>query len=138
MKNSKTFEGKAKPLGAYPHLKRAGNFVFISGTSSRRKNNSIAGMEIVDGKKIYDIRKQTRAVLENIQDYLAEIGATLDDVVDVTTFLVNMDDFRGYNEVYGEFFKASSGPARTTIAAHQLPHPDLKIEIKTMAYWPKN
>ena len=138
MKNSKTFEGKAKPLGAYPHLKRAGNFVFISGTSSRRKNNSIAGMEIVDGKKIYDIPKQTRAVLENIQDYLAEIGATLEDVVDVTTFLVNIDDFSGYNEVYGEFFAATSGPARTTIAAHQLPHPDLKIEIKAMAYCPQN
>ena len=121
MKNSKTFAGKAKPLGAYPHLKRAGDFVFISGTSSRRKDNSITGMEIVDGEKIYDIRKQTRAVLENIKDYLSEIGATLEDVVDVTTFLVNMDDFSGYNEVYGEFFAATSGPARTTIAAHQ-PH----------------
>ena len=87
MKNSKTFAGKAKPLGAYPHLKRAGDFVFISGTSSRRKDNSITGMEIVDGEKIYDIRKQTRAVLENIKDYLSEIGATLEDVVDVTTFL---------------------------------------------------
>ena len=138
MKNNKTFEGKAKPLGAYPHLKRAGDFVFLSGTSSRRKDNSIEGMEVVDGEKIYDIRKQTRAVLENIQDYLAEIGATLEDVVDVTTFLVNMDDFPGYNEVYGEFFTASSGPARTTIAAHQLPHPDLKIEIKAMAYCPQN
>ena len=136
MKNSKTFEGKAKPLGAYPHLKRAGDFVFISGTSSRRKDNSIEGMEVVDGKTVYDIRKQTRAVLENIQDYLAEVGATLEDVVDVTTFLVNMEDFSGYNEVYGEFFAAASGPARTTIAAHQLPHPDLKIEIKAMAYCP--
>ena len=61
MKNNKTFEGKAKPLGAYPHLKRAGDFVFLSGTSSRRKDNSIEGMEVVDGEKIYDIRKQTRA-----------------------------------------------------------------------------
>lgn len=138
MKNSKTFEGKAKPLGAYPHLKRVGDFVFISGTSSRRKDNSIEGMEVVDGKTVYDIRKQTRAVLENIQDYLAEVGATLEDVVDVTTFLVNMEDFSGYNEVYGEFFAAASGPARTTIAAHQLPHPDLKIEIKAMAYCPQN
>ena len=87
MKNTKTFKGKAKPLGAYPHLKRAGDFVFLSGTSSRRKDNSIEGMEVVDGEKIYDIRKQTRAILENIQDYLAEIGGTLEDVVDVTTFL---------------------------------------------------
>ena len=138
MKNTKTFKGKAKPLGAYPHLKRAGDFVFLSGTSSRRKDNSIEGMEVVDGEKIYDIRKQTRAILENIQDYLAEIGGTLENVVDVTTFLVNMDDFPGYNEVYGEFFAASSGPARTTIAAYQLPHPDLKIEIKAMAYCPQN
>ena len=60
MENGKIFEGKAKPLGAYPHLKRVGDFIFISGTSSRRKDNSIEGMEVVDGKKVYDIRKQTR------------------------------------------------------------------------------
>ena len=137
MENGKIFEGKAKPLGAYPHLKRVGDFIFISGTSSRRKDNSIEGMEVVDGKKVYDIRKQTRAVIENIQDYLTEVGGSLEDVVDITTFLVNMDDFPGYNEVYGGFFAGATGPTRTTVAAHQLPHPDLIIEIKAIAYCPQ-
>ena len=83
-----------------------------------------------------DVREQTRAVLENIKDYLATEGATLADVVDVTSFLVNMNDFAGYNEVYAEFFSAQNGPARTTVAVHQLPHPNLVIEIKAMAYKP--
>jgi 2-aminomuconate deaminase len=134
MTDGRILAGKAKPLGAYPHLKRVGDFIFISGTSSRRADNSIAGAERADGSKRYDIRIQTRAVIENIRDYLAEEDATLDEVVDITTFLVNMDDFAGYNEVYGEFFQGTSGPARTTVAVHQLPHPDLRIEIKAMAY----
>ena len=85
-----------------------------------------------------DIREQTKAVLENIKDYLAEEGATLDDVVDVTTFLVNMNDFAGYNEVYSTYFNAENGPARTTVAVHQLPHPNLVIEIKVTAFKKKN
>jgi len=134
MTDGKILAGKAKPLGAYPHVKRVGDFIFISGTSSRRADNSIEGAALVEGAKQYDIRKQTRAVIENVRDYLAEENATLDDVVDITTFLVNMDDFAGYNEVYAEFFQGQSGPARTTVAVHQLPHPDLRIEIKAMAY----
>jgi 2-aminomuconate deaminase len=134
MTDGKILAGKARPLGAYPHVKRVGDFIFVSGTSSRRADNSIEGAEMVDGAIKYDIRKQTRAVIENIRDYLAEENASLDDVVDITTFLVNMDDFAGYNEVYGEFFQGPTGPARTTVAAHQLPHPDLRIEIKAMAY----
>ena len=83
-----------------------------------------------------DVREQTRAVLENIRDYLRTEGADLSDVVDVTTFLVNMNDFAGYNEVYAEFFNKETGPARTTVAVHQLPHPNLVVEIKAMAYKP--
>ena len=137
MTDGKIISGKATPLGAYPHVKRVGDFIFVSGTSSRQADNSIDGAEIVDGITRYDIRRQTRAVLENIRDYLREENATLNDVVDITTFLVNMDDFPGYNEVYGEFFNPEKGPARTTVAVHQLPHPDLKIEIKTIAYHKK-
>jgi len=134
----KTIEGKAKPLGAYPHVKRVGDFIFVSGTSSRRADNSIAGVEVISGAKHYDIVVQTKAVLENIRDILAEENATLNDVVDVTTFLVDMNDFKGYNETYATFFEKENGPTRTTVAVHQLPHPDLVIEMKVMAYKKKH
>lgn len=127
---------KVTPRGAYPHTKRVGDFIFVSGTSSRRADNTFAGVEQVDemGTKRLDIKAQTRAVIENIAKNLAKEGATLNDVVDVTSFLVNMNDFAGYNEAYAEYFNAETGPARTTVAVHQLPHPDLVVEIKVMAY----
>ena len=129
-------ESKVTPRGAYPHTKRAGDFIFVSGTSSRRADNTIAGVEAVDkmGTKRLDIKVQTREVLNNIKRNLEAVGASMDDVVDVTSFLVNMNDFAGYNEAYAEFFDAETGPARTTVAVHQLPHPDLVVEIKVMAY----
>ncbi|MFK4441833.1 2-aminomuconate deaminase [Caballeronia udeis] len=128
---------KAKPRGAYPHLKRAGDFLFVSGTSSRRPDNAIEGaLADAMGTMQLDIRVQTRAVIENIRDILASEGATLADVVEICTYLVNMNDFGGYNAVYGEFFD-SEGPARTTVAVHQLPHPHLAIEIKAIAYKPR-
>ena len=133
---SKVLEGRAQPRGKYPHFKRAGDFLIVSGTSSRRADNSIAGAEIdALGTTKLDIREQTRAVIENVQAILASAGASLKDLVEVTTFLVNMNDFAGYNEVYGEFF-GYDGPARTTVAVHQLPHPHLLIEIRAMAYKP--
>jgi len=133
---SKVIEGKAKPRGKYPHVKRAGDFLFVSGTSSRRADNSIAGADVDEmGTMHLDIRAQTRAVLENVRDILKNVGAQLEDVVEVTTYLVNMNDFAGYNDVYGEFF-GYEGPARTTVAVHQLPHPHLLIEIRAMAYKP--
>lgn len=139
MKNKgKLVEGKAKPRGAYPHVKRAGDFVFVSGTSSRRKDNTFAGVRVIDemGTIELDIREQTRAVIENIKDYLAAEGATLADLVEVQSFLVNMNDFAGYNEVYKEYFNSETGPTRTTVAVHQLPHPHLVVEIKATAYAP--
>ncbi len=75
-------------------------------------------------------------MLENIRDILEGVGAGLEDVVDVTSFLVTMNDFGGYNEVYGEYFDFD-GPTRTTVAVHQLPHPHLLIEIKVVAYKPQ-
>ncbi|TVZ51958.1 RidA family protein [Dokdonia sp. Hel_I_53] len=132
-------EKKVKPRGAYPLIKRAGDFLLISGTSSRRADNKLAGVHVKDemGTMHLDIKEQTRAVLENIKKTLATAGATMEDVVDVTSFLVNMNDFGGYNEVYGEFFNKVTGPARTTVAVHQLPHPHLVVEIKVMAYKPE-
>ena len=130
--------GKVTPRGAYPHVKRAGNFIFVSGTSSRRPDNSIAGVDIIDemGTKFLNIEVQTREVLNNIDENLKKIGASLKDVVDVSTFLVNMNDFAGYNKAYAEFFDKETGPTRTTVAVHQLPHPDLVVEIKVTAYKP--
>ncbi|WP_124981744.1 RidA family protein [Nonlabens xiamenensis] len=127
---------KAKPRGRYPHIKRVGDFLMVSGTSSRRPDNTFAGVEVDEmGTTNLDIRAQTKAVLENIDAILKTEGASLKNVVDVTTFLVNMNDFGGYNETYGQFFDYD-GPTRTTVAVHQLPHPHLLIEIKAMAYLP--
>ena len=133
---SRLVEGKATPRGAYPHVKRVGDFIFISGTSSRLADNTFAGVHQVDemGTVRLDIREQTKAVIENIRDFLATEGATLEDVVDVTSFLVNMNDFAGYNEIYAQYFNKETGPTRTTVAVHQLPHPNLVVEIKVMAY----
>ena len=135
---SKVVEGKAKPRGKFPHVKRAGDFLIVSGTSSRCADNTIAGADVDGfGTTHLDIRAQTKAVIENIRDILRSAGADLKDVVEVTTYLVNMNDFAGYNEVYGEYF-GYDGPARTTVAVHQLPHPHLLIEIRAMAYKPEN
>ena len=134
---SRVVEGKAKPRGKYPHVKRAGDFLIVSGTSSRRADNSIAGAEVdAMGTTHLDIRVQTRAVIENVRDVLQAAGASLRDIVEITSYLVNMNDFAGYNEVYAEYFDCD-GPARTTVAVHQLPHPHLLIEIRAVAYAPE-
>lgn len=136
MIESKTLSEKATPRGSFPHAKRVGDLLFVSGTSSRRPDDSIAGASVDDsGQPRLDIRVQTRAVIENIRDILRAFDCGLEDLVDITTFLVNMGDFDGYNEVYAEFFPPD-GPTRTTVAVHQLPHPHLLIEIKATAYKP--
>ena len=133
---SKVVPGKAQPRGNFPHVKRAGDYLFVSGTSSRRADNTIAGAEAdALGATQLDIRAQTRAVIHNISDILSSMGAKLSDVVEISTYLVNMNDFAGYNEVYNEYF-SENGPARTTVAVHQLPHPHLLIEMKAVAYQP--
>ena len=128
--------GKATPRGKFPHAKRAGDFIFVSGTSSRRADNSFAGAELdADGKLILDIRVQTRAVIENIRDILQSAGAELTDLVEAQSFLVSMDDFAAYNEVWAEYFDYN-GPTRTTVAVRALPHPHLLIEIRAVAFKP--
>ena len=132
----KVLKGKATPRGKYPHIKRAGDFLIVSGTSARCADNSIAGAKVDElGTTQLDIRVQTRAVIENVRDILQSAGAQLSDVVEISTYLVNMNDFGGYNDVYGEYF-GQDGPARTTVAVHQLPHPHLLIEIRALAYKP--
>ena len=130
--------GKATPRGRFPHIKRAGDFLYVSGTSSRRPDNSFEGVEVdALGTTRLDIRAQTRAVIENIRDILNSEGAGLADLVELSSFLVDMNDFDGYNQVYAQYFD-ETGPTRTTVAVHQLPHPHLRIEIKAVAYAPLN
>lgn len=136
--SSEVIAGKATPRGKYPHFKRAGDYVFVSGISPRRPDNSFVGGAVdALGNTRFDVREQTRAVLTNIQDILARAGGGLPDVVDLTSFLVDMADFPAYNEAYAEFFDYD-GPARTTVAVHQLPHPLIRIEIKCTAYVPQS
>ena len=129
--------GMAAPRGTFPHFRRAGDLVYVSGTSSRRPDGTFAGAEAdAMGTTSLDIRAQTRAVLENLAEILSAAGGGLEDVVNVTTYLVGMNDFGGYNEVYAGYFDAATGPARTTVAVHQLPHPHLLIEIACVAHIP--
>ncbi len=134
--SSSVVAGRATPRGKFPHVKRAGDFLFVSGTSSRRQDNSFAGAKVdAMGVLQADIREQTRAVIENIRAILQSMDADLVDIVEISSYLVDMGDFQGYNEVYAEYFDYN-GPARTTVAVHQLPHPLLRIEIKAVAYKP--
>ena len=133
---SSVIPGRARPRGRFPHYRRAGDYIHVSGTSSRRPDNSFEGVAVDEmGVTSLDIRLQTRAVIENMRAILVAAGADLADLVSLTTYLVNMNDFGGYNEVYAEYFDYD-GPARTTVAVHQLPHPHLLIEIQAVAYRP--
>jgi 2-aminomuconate deaminase len=108
----------------------------VSGTRSRRPDNSIAGVSVdATGTTTIDIASQTRAELASIRDILVTEDSSLADAVEITAFLVDMADCGGYNAVYGEFF-GHAGPAPTTVAVHQLPHPHLRIGIKAIAFKP--
>ena len=136
MSGARLIEHLAKPRGRFPHVKVAGDFIYVSGTSSRRPDNTFAGVEADElGTTSLDIRAQTQAVIENIGEILRNVGASLDDLIQVNAFLVNMNDFGGYNEVYAEYFD-ETGPACTTVAVHQLPHPHLLIEMQAVAFLP--
>lgn len=125
---------RAQPLGRYPHTRRIGQWVFVSGTSSRRPDNTYAGAEMDEnGHWHLDISVQTQTVLENIRHYLQLNGGDLKDLVDVTVFLKNMSDFDAYNEVYNSFFP-ETGPCRTTVEVSDLPRPQIIIEIKATGY----
>jgi len=124
----------AKAIANYPHLRRYGGLLYVSGTSSRLPDNTHAGAkQRPDGTWELDIKEQTRQVILNIQNILKQAGADLCHLLDATTYLTDMKHYAGYNEVYNTFFTAETGPARTTVAVHQLPHPNLLIEIKAVA-----
>jgi len=127
-------EELVRPRGAFPHLRISDALVFVSGTSSRRPDNSIEGADVDEfGTVALDVATQTRAVLTNVERVLGTIGLDRGDLVDVTAFLVNMNDFGPYNDAWADFFAGHEAPARTTVAVHQLPHPHLLLEIKAIA-----
>ncbi|HYE54811.1 MAG TPA: Rid family hydrolase [Chitinophagaceae bacterium] len=128
-------DNAAKPLGAYPHARRAGNLLFLSGIGPRDpKTNSIPGLELDQGGNIvkYDIEAECHAVFANVKAVLEASGSSWDQMVDVTVFLTNMKkDFPVYNRIYGDYFKDVQA-CRTTVEVKSLPTP-IAIELKVIA-----
>ncbi len=129
-----------KPVGAYPHARKVGDMLFLSGVGPRQPGtNAIPGGPIHDenGDPLpYDIKAQTHAVVENVRRIVEEAGATMEQIVDVTTFLVDMKrDFSGYNEVWAETL-GKVGPTRTTLAIDALPTP-IAVEMKVIVHMPQ-
>ena len=137
---SNTFESKRapEPVGAFPHTKRVGNLLFLSGIGPRtRGSKEIPGVTLDSTDKIasYDIEKQCRAVFENVRLVLEDAGASWNDIADVTVFLTNMKkDFPIYNKLYAEYFSGDGkpNPTRTTVEVTALPTP-IAIELKVIA-----
>jgi 2-aminomuconate deaminase len=137
---SKTFESKRapEPVGAFPHGKRVGNLLFLSGIGPRKRGSKeIPGVTLDSTGNVvsYDIETQCRAVFENVRLVLEDADANWSDIVDVTVFLTNMKkDFPMYNKLYAEYFSgdAKPNPTRTTIEVGALPTP-IAIELKVIA-----
>lgn len=124
-----------EPVGLYPHARRVGNLLFLSGVGPREKGTKvIPGVELDDQGNIvsYDIETQCRSVFQNVKWILEDSGSSWDNIVDVTVFLTNMkDDFKIYNRLWAEYF-AENPPCRTTIEINCLPTP-IAIELKVIA-----
>jgi 2-aminomuconate deaminase len=137
---SKAFESSRapEPVGAFPHAKRVGAFLFLSGIGPRvRGSKEIPGVTLDSAGNIvdYDIETQCRAVFENVRLVLEDAGATWQNIIDVTVFLTNMkEDFPTYNRLYAEYFagRGKPNPTRTTIEVGALPTP-IAIELKVIA-----
>ena len=125
----------AKPLGAYPHARRVGNLLFLSGIGSRRaEDNRIPGLvlDAQGGIESYDIEAECRQVFANVRAVLEASGSRWENMVDVTVFLTNMKkDFPVYNRIYGEYFEGVEA-CRTTVEVKSLPTP-IAIELKVIA-----
>lgn len=121
------------PLGKYPRFRRAGELIYVSGVSARLPDGSIDGVSQENGVVRRDVRRQTQRVLQNVAEILASAGASLADCVDITVFLTDQQDFAAYNTAYGEYFE-SNGPARTTVIVRGLPHADMVVEVKAVAW----
>ena len=128
-----------EPVGAFPHAKRVGDFLFLSGIGPRtRGSTAIPGVTLDEAGRIaaYDIEVQTRAVFENVKLVLGDAGATWEDIVDVTVFLTDMKrDFPVFNRLYAEAF-VTNRPTRTTIEVGALPTP-IAVELKVIAVIPR-
>ena len=128
-----------KPVGLYPHARRVGNLLFLSGVGPRQAGtDQIPGVELdADGKIVsYDIATQCHSVFQNVRTILEASNASWMDLVDVTVFLTNMDDdFAIYNRIYAEYF-ADNQPCRTTVEINKLPTP-IGIELKCIAALPE-
>ena len=124
-----------EPVGAYPHARKVGNLLFLSGVGPReRGTKKIPGVELSEDGTIasYDIEKQCHSVFNNVKTILEDAGSSWANIVDVTVFLTNMkDDFKIYNKIYAEYFKENQ-PCRTTIEIKSLPTP-IAIELKVIA-----
>lgn len=137
MSNAIHADAAPKPVGAYPHARRVGGLLFLSGIGPRDpRSNAIPGNELfADGRvRRYDIEAQTRAVLANARAVLEASGARWEDLVDVTVYLTDMlRDFRAYNMIWSEYFPDPAGaPCRTTVGITALPTP-IAIELKCIA-----
>jgi 2-aminomuconate deaminase len=124
-----------EPVGLYPHARRVGNLLFLSGVGPReRGNQKIPGVELDEQGNLlrYDIEAQCRSVFQNVRYILEDAGSSWESLVDVTVFLTNMkDDFATYNRLYAEYFKDNQ-PCRTTVEVSRLPTP-IAIELKCIA-----
>lgn len=124
-----------EPVGHYPHARRVGNLLFLSGVGPREKGTQvIPGVTLDEQRNIisYDIEKQCRSVFNNVKTILEDAGSSWDKIVDVTVFLTNMkDDFVIYNRLWAEYF-AENPPCRTTLEINCLPTP-IAIELKVIA-----
>ena len=124
-----------EPVGLYPHARRVGDLLFLSGVGPReRGSKTIPGVELNDAGEIvsYDIETQCRSVFQNVRYIVEDAGSSWDRIVDVTVFLTNMkDDFVTYNRIYAEYF-ADNQPCRTTVEINKLPTP-IAIELKVIA-----
>jgi 2-aminomuconate deaminase len=124
-----------EPVGLYPHARKVGNLLFLSGVGPReRGTKKIPGVELDENGNIvsYDIETQCHSVFRNIRYILEDAGSSWDKIVDVQVFLTNMkDDFKTYNRVYAEYFKDNQ-PCRTTVEINCLPTP-IAIELKVIA-----
>ena len=136
MKTKVISETAPPPVGPYPHARRVGDFIFVSGMGPRQAGRAeIPGVfQDALGKVISrDIEAQTRATIENIRRVLVDAGSSLEDVVDVSVFLTHMkEDFSLFNKIYGEYF-TEIGPTRTTVEVLSLPTP-IAVELKVIAY----
>jgi len=133
MKSTESPFALPPPLGKYPRFRRAGDLIYVSGVSARLPDGSIDGVSQENGVVRRDVRRQTQRVLQNVAEILASAGARLADCIDITVFLTDQQDFAAYNTAYGEYFE-SNGPARTTVIVRGLPHPDMVVEVKAVAW----